>query len=354
MGEATEERRLIASIPLELWKSRRSRRRSRRSARIRRRVPRSRFADLHAGRARASSIEKLRKKYAPKLARVQERIDRAQEKCAEREEEQYKDRKTQTIVSFGATVVGALFGRKLGSVGNVGRAASAVKGASRAAREKADIGSRGGARRRVPGRSGEARGRFSATRSKRSKMPTNRSRRRSRSSRFASTRARATSKSIESALVWIPSRSRCRSGKRRAAGFARRLDPRHTAASGRLREKRKRAMALVERQVATEAIRNRRGDRRRDRLARPAGRSSTCRGSSSQAGRHRLSPHENPSSTRPFPSEPSRRPRPHRAPRRSGPIAARPESRARSSSPRIGFHGDRRRPASSKPFPTTN
>ena len=35
--------------------------------------------------------------------------------------------------------MGALFGRKLGSVGNVGRAASAVKGVSRAAREKADI-----------------------------------------------------------------------------------------------------------------------------------------------------------------------------------------------------------------------
>jgi hypothetical protein len=41
---------------------------------------------------------------------------------------------------MGATLVGALFGRKLGSVGNVGRAASTMKGASRAARERADIG----------------------------------------------------------------------------------------------------------------------------------------------------------------------------------------------------------------------
>jgi hypothetical protein len=99
---------------------------------------RGRVSDL-AREARDLQIEKLRKKYAPKLARVRERIDRAAERV-EREEEQYKDRKTQTMVSMGATVIGALFGRKLGSVGNVGRAASTVKGASRAAREKADIG----------------------------------------------------------------------------------------------------------------------------------------------------------------------------------------------------------------------
>jgi chromosome segregation ATPase len=99
---------------------------------------RGRVADL-AREGRDLAIEKLRKKYAPKLKRLQERIERAAERV-DREEQQYKDRKTQTIVSMGATVIGALFGRKLGSVGNVGRAASTMKGASRAAREKADIG----------------------------------------------------------------------------------------------------------------------------------------------------------------------------------------------------------------------
>ena len=99
---------------------------------------RGRVAELEHER-RDLKIEKLRKKFAPKLARLKERIDRATERV-EREEEQYKDRKTQTMVSMGATVIGALFGRKLGSVGNVGRAASTMKGVSRAAREKADIG----------------------------------------------------------------------------------------------------------------------------------------------------------------------------------------------------------------------
>lgn len=99
---------------------------------------RGRLSDL-VHQERDVELEKLRKKYAPKLARLQERIERAEERV-DVEEEQYKDRKTQTAVSFGATVIGALFGRKIGSVGNVGRAASAVKGVSRAAREKADIG----------------------------------------------------------------------------------------------------------------------------------------------------------------------------------------------------------------------
>ena len=88
---------------------------------------------------RDEKLEKLRKKYAPKLARLQDRIERAEQKV-DREQEQYKDRKAQTAVSFGATVMGALFGRKLASVGNVGRAASAAKNVSRTAREKADIG----------------------------------------------------------------------------------------------------------------------------------------------------------------------------------------------------------------------
>ena len=83
-------------------------------------------------------VEKLRKKYAPKLARLQERIAIAEQRV-DREEQQYADRKTQTMVSLGATLLGAVFGRKLGSVGNIGRAASTVKGASRAARERADI-----------------------------------------------------------------------------------------------------------------------------------------------------------------------------------------------------------------------
>jgi len=48
-------------------------------------------------------------------------------------------KKIQTAILFEATVIGALFGRKLGSVGNVGRAATAIRGAGRAAKERGDI-----------------------------------------------------------------------------------------------------------------------------------------------------------------------------------------------------------------------
>ena len=56
------------------------------------------------------------------------------------EQSQYSQKRAQTAISIGATVVGAMFGRKLGSMGNVGRATTAMRGAGRAAREQGDIG----------------------------------------------------------------------------------------------------------------------------------------------------------------------------------------------------------------------
>jgi len=84
------------------------------------------------------AVEKLRARYKPKLARLRDRIERAKEKV-EREKEQYSQSKYQTALSFGATVLGALFGRKLGSRANVGRATRAARGVGRAAKERGDI-----------------------------------------------------------------------------------------------------------------------------------------------------------------------------------------------------------------------
>ncbi len=99
---------------------------------------RGRIADL-VREERDFKLEKLRQKYAPKLAALQERIARANERV-ERETEQYADRRNQAAVSLGASLIGALFGRKLASATNVHRAASTIRGASRAAQERADIG----------------------------------------------------------------------------------------------------------------------------------------------------------------------------------------------------------------------
>jgi hypothetical protein len=45
----------------------------------------------------------------------------------------------QTAISLGATLLGAVFGRKVTSTGTVGRAATTFRGVGRAAREKEDI-----------------------------------------------------------------------------------------------------------------------------------------------------------------------------------------------------------------------
>jgi hypothetical protein len=84
-------------------------------------------------------VEKLRKSYAPKLKALEDRLQRAEQRV-EKEKEQYRDQQMQTALSLGTTLLSALFGRKLTSVGNVGRAASAVRGAGRAMREQGDVG----------------------------------------------------------------------------------------------------------------------------------------------------------------------------------------------------------------------
>jgi hypothetical protein len=83
-------------------------------------------------------IEKLRKRYSPKLARLQDRIHRAEQRLG-REVDQRKTQKLQTAVSLGATVLGALFGRRAASVGTVGRATTTIRGMARVAREQEDI-----------------------------------------------------------------------------------------------------------------------------------------------------------------------------------------------------------------------
>jgi hypothetical protein len=84
-------------------------------------------------------VEQLRRRYAPKVAALQERIRKAQEAVA-REKAQADQQKMQTAISIGATLLGALGGRKINSSGNIGKATTAVRGASRAAKEGQDVG----------------------------------------------------------------------------------------------------------------------------------------------------------------------------------------------------------------------
>ncbi len=94
----------------------------------------------HAGReVRDDEIERLRKKYAPKQAALQEKLRRARQ-AVEKETEQASGAKLQTAISFGATLVGALLGRKAMSAANVGRATTAARSVGRTMKESEDIG----------------------------------------------------------------------------------------------------------------------------------------------------------------------------------------------------------------------
>ena len=87
---------------------------------------------------RDAEVTRLRQKYAPKVAQLQERLRRAQQ-SVEKEQQQSSEQKTQAAISIGASVLGALFGRKTLSASNVGRATTAARGMGRIARESQDI-----------------------------------------------------------------------------------------------------------------------------------------------------------------------------------------------------------------------
>lgn len=93
----------------------------------------------HAAREeRDLQIEKLRKKYGTKLDTLNERLRKAQQ-AVEREQAQSSGAMMTAAVQLGTSVLGALFGRKLATATNVGRAASTVRSASRAAEQKGDV-----------------------------------------------------------------------------------------------------------------------------------------------------------------------------------------------------------------------
>jgi hypothetical protein len=87
---------------------------------------------------RDGAVEKLRAKYAPRVERATDKIRRSQDSVA-KEEQQASQQKLQTVVSFGATLLGAVLGRKAVSMSTLGRATTAARGVSRSMKESGDI-----------------------------------------------------------------------------------------------------------------------------------------------------------------------------------------------------------------------
>jgi hypothetical protein len=93
---------------------------------------------LAAREQRDAQAAKLREKFAPKAAQLNGQLQRARDK-AERERGQLSQQKFQTAISVGATILGALLGRKTISTGSIGRATTAARSASRIGRESQDV-----------------------------------------------------------------------------------------------------------------------------------------------------------------------------------------------------------------------
>jgi hypothetical protein len=93
---------------------------------------------MAAREARDAQVEKLRGKYATKIARATEKVRKAEELVG-REQQQVSQQRLQTAVSLGATIFGALLGRKMVSASTLGRATTAARGVSRSMKEGEDV-----------------------------------------------------------------------------------------------------------------------------------------------------------------------------------------------------------------------
>ena len=86
-----------------------------------------------AREARDEAVDKLRARYEKKIATMEDRVRRAEQKV-EREGEQARQQKMQTWISAGSAVLTAIFGRS-----SMGRASSAARSATRTFKEGRDV-----------------------------------------------------------------------------------------------------------------------------------------------------------------------------------------------------------------------
>lgn len=87
---------------------------------------------------RDAEVDRIRKQYAPRLTTLQNQLDRAQQNVA-RQQAQLSQQKMQTMLSVGATILGAFMGRKVMSNANINRATAAARSVGRISHESQDV-----------------------------------------------------------------------------------------------------------------------------------------------------------------------------------------------------------------------
>jgi hypothetical protein len=92
-----------------------------------------------AGREKRDElVKKVRKKYSTRITSLEKQILRAQQ-AVDREKDQVSQQRLQTAISFGATLLGAMVGRKRVSRSSLGRATTTIQRAGRISREAKDV-----------------------------------------------------------------------------------------------------------------------------------------------------------------------------------------------------------------------
>jgi hypothetical protein len=84
------------------------------------------------------AVEKIRTRYQAKQDRLEQKLSRVLARV-DKEKQDVQTKTTDSIISFGAAVVGAFFGRKTFSAGNVSKAATGMRNVGRVAKEKGDV-----------------------------------------------------------------------------------------------------------------------------------------------------------------------------------------------------------------------
>ncbi|NUQ64691.1 MAG: ATP-binding protein [Pirellulales bacterium] len=85
------------------------------------------------------AVERLRAKYAPKAASLQEQRRKAEQRVV-KERAQANESTFSAAVTIGSSMLGALLGRKMLSATTMSKAATSARAAGRVARQRADVG----------------------------------------------------------------------------------------------------------------------------------------------------------------------------------------------------------------------
>ena len=133
--EASFKRHLRGGLPLDLWRHASSGEVS--APGEGERELRIRISELARGQ-RDARLDAVRRRWAKRAGDATERVRRAQQKVTE-QEGQLRGSQMQTAISVGATVLGALFGRRAISHSSLGRATTAARGYGRQRREAMDV-----------------------------------------------------------------------------------------------------------------------------------------------------------------------------------------------------------------------